>query len=175
MRGRRRSDGDEWTTEKLIRVARSLCGPRLRAYMDLLSPPAPSRILGIPGFDARNPIRLFCARIFLCPDFRRLLLPRGLPCKLEMSPLRWVFFQSSILAKSVRRSLFPLRAAKVVRLGNGRRRLPAEISGWVENSQLPGSLVMLPRPIKKAVMVRPFTARTAMTPSNRINHVRCVM
>jgi hypothetical protein len=175
MRGRRRSDDDEWTTEKLIRVARSLCGPRLRAYMDLLSPPAPSRILGIPGFDARDPIRLFCARIFLCPNFRCLLLPRGLPCKLEMSALRSVFFQSSILAKSVRRSLFPLRAAKVVRLGNGRRRLPAEISGGVENSRSPGSLMMLPRPIKKTVMARPFTVRTTMTPSNRINQVRCVM
>lgn len=139
--------------------------------MDLLSPHAPGRVLGIPGFHGRNPIRLYCARIFLWPNFRCLLLSCGLSRKLEMSTLRRVFLQSSIHAKSVRWEVFPLWTAKMVRLGDRRRRLPAEIPGRLENNQLPGSLMMLPRPIKEAVMVRPLAVCAAVSSSNRFDQV----
>jgi hypothetical protein len=76
--------------------------------------------------------------------------------------------------------MFPLRAAKMVRLGDRRRRLPAEIPGRLENihssgSLMIGSLMMLPRPKKEAVMLRPLAMHTMMSSSNRFNQVRRVM
>jgi hypothetical protein len=86
--------------------------------MDLLPAAAARGVLSLLRLDARNPIRLFCARVFLRVNLCGVLFYRRLAGKLEMPSMRAGVFPSSVLSQSpVWRALFPLRPAEMVRFG----------------------------------------------------------
>ena len=89
--------------------------------MDLLPAAAARGVLSLLRLDARNTIRLFCARSLLRTNLYRVLFYCRLAGKLEMPSVRTGVFPSGILSQSpVRRALFPLWPAEMVRLGDWR-------------------------------------------------------
>jgi hypothetical protein len=119
--------------ENFTRIPRSLDRSGVCKCLELLQAAPVCGVLSLLHCNAGDKIRASCSGALVRGDFYNLLLRGCMVGELEMSPMRTSIFPGSIFSQPVWRTLLSLWPPQMVRIGDRRYHLSAQVSIWLGN------------------------------------------